>query len=115
MAGSPSYGFQESASAQSDLGLSDPFVNEAGFTIYGNVSDSATTDASVTPTASLTTTQGMTQGGGSAGADGSSIGPSGGNLHPNGDSGTNLIVWTTIAGMVIALGLAIYATYRFSK
>ena len=116
MPSSPSYGFQESASAQSDLGLSDPFVNEAGFSIYGNVSDAATTDASVTPTASLTTTQGMTQGGGSSsGADGSSIGPSGGNLHPNGDTGTNLIVWTTIAGMVIALGLAIYATLRLSK
>lgn len=113
MAGSPSYGFQESASAQSDLGLSTPFTNNAGFSIYGDVYDSATTDAAVTPTASLTTTQGMTQGGG--GSDGSSIGPSGGNLHPNGDSGTNLIVWTTIAGMVIALGLAIYATYRFSK
>jgi hypothetical protein len=111
MAGSPSYGFQESATSQSDLGLSDPFVNEAGFSIYGSVSDSASVDAAVTPTATNTTTQGMTQGG----ADGPNIGPSVGNLHPNGDQGTNLIVWTTIAGMVIALGLAVYASYRFAK
>ena len=115
MAASPSYGFQESASAQSDLGLSDPFTNEAGFSIYGNVTDSATTDADVTPTATQTTTQSASQGASSGTSDGTNIAPSAGNLHTDGDQGTSLIVWTTVAGMVIALGLAIYATYRFSS
>lgn len=106
MASSPSYGFQESASAQSDLGLSDPFINEAGFSIYGDITSSGTTDAAVTPTATQTTSQSQ---------PGGSIAPSVGNLAPGGDQGTSLIVWTTIAGMVIALGLAVYASIKLAK
>jgi hypothetical protein len=115
------FGFQESSSASTGIALADPFTGNANFSIYGdaNVYDSGANVRDTSAAATDTTQQSQkvadqpdsSQDPGAAGDY--TVGPGTGVLADR-EGGSSLMVWVTVAGIVVAVLIALTALRKKS-